>query len=103
MVTTGTSKPSGDTGRRTAEKFAGRAWCRAVVGGVELRAVRVYFQRVAFVFADFLNLFAGVVGVNRQRGLLPLVGLASMGSRFSGETRGEALRGGVRVAARCDR
>ena len=55
--------------------------------GVEFRAVGGDFERVAFVFAEFLNFFAGVIGVNRQRGfagrLAPLARFGKAVSRLS--------------------
>ncbi len=65
-------------------------------GGGDGGAFGFYFQHVRFIFADFLNGLAVVVGVKDQRGLITagrLGGHEQAG--LSGETRGEALRGGV--------
>ena len=63
---------SGETVRRyfdELEKCLQSAEHAERICGVELCAGRSDFERVGFVLAEFLNFFAGVVGVNHQRRL----------------------------------
>ena len=76
--------------------------------GVQFRAVRGNFQRVVLVFAEFLNVFAGVIGVNRQRRFA--AGCCRRQVRESGfaiellqEPRDRVLESRLRVAGQRDR
>jgi len=71
------------------------------VGGVELRAGGIDFESVGFVFAEFLDLFAGAVGMDDESRFGQIVRrFAKQQSSLTMELRQEALTGAVETRLR---